>query len=715
MERDRSLTARTLEELSHELEERLERSRSLEARYKTLFDAVPHALFVLAREDRRVLNWNEAAHRIFGWSRDEVIGAPIDGLSICQMGCAFAMRLMATSVIRAEDVVETVLRSRSGQMVDAEVQGLEMQLGDVAAVMVMIRDVTAQRAAERSEAESTARFQTFFDHAGIAIQVLTADGIVTESNAACTDLLGYSSQELIGSPLERQMHSTDHLKVLDACSELWSGARESVTLEQLFRHRDGTTVWTQLTIARVQRGFEPRLMVMIQDATERKRMEQELVRQAFRDDLTGLANRALFRDRLHHALDRRVRSGGEVAVLLLDLDGFKRVNDSLGHAAGDALLQAVGQRISAAVRTGETVARLGGDEFAIVLEANELANEVQCLADRLLQVISKPIQIAGRDVVVHVSIGVALAEPDDDGGNVLRNADAAMYTAKSAGKQCWRRFDPTMHARAVVWLEMEQDLRGALQREEFVLHFQPLIDLRSGTLRGFEALLRWQHPRRGLLAPGEFLAVAEETGLIVGIGEWVLRDACMQAAGWHIQGSKPLSVSVNLAPRQLEQAHLASDVVRALTASGLSPERLVLEITESQLMRTPDAARATLNSLRELGARVAIDDFGTGYSSLSQLQYLPVDELKIDRSFVSFLDDADRDSSFVSTMIALARSLQLDVVAEGIERGQQHERLTALGCDIGQGYLFSKPLAPAGLKAYLDARCVDQEEGAVNL
>ena len=536
-------------------------------------------------------------------------------------------------------------------------------------------------------------YPALFDYAGIAIQVLAADGTITQANPACRDIFGYAPEEMVHRNIAQFVAGTDASAIRAACRDLLSASRESVTLEQRFERNDGALIWGQLTIARVQAGDEPRLMVMVQDVTERKRMEEELVRRAFQDDLTGLANRALFHDRLHHALERRGRSRTEVAVLLLDLDGFKRVNDSLGHAAGDQLLRAVATRIQSTVRGGETVARLGGDEFAIVIDAVQTTEDVQQLADRLLRIISKPVTVADREVVVNVSIGIALAQAGDEGDAVLRNADVVMYSAKNAGKQCARLFDASMLERAQSWLELEQDLRRAVERFEFELLFQPMMALASGTLLGFEALLRWRHPKRGLVAPAEFLAVAEETGVIVPIGRWALREACCYAAGWADRDGITPSISVNLAPRQLEDAHLYDDVRNALTASGLDPKLLILEITESQMIRAPDTAHATLQAIRALGVRIAIDDFGTAYSSLSHLQHFPVDELKIDSTFVARMDEGEREAAFVRTMLTLAQSLGVNVVAEGIERETQHVLLAALGCDSGQGYLFSRPLA----------------------
>ena len=568
------------------------------------------------------------------------------------------------------------------------------------------------RESERSERQSTARFQAFFDYAGIAIQLLTIDGMITQANPACREMFGYAPDEMVGQNIARFLAGEDASRITTACADLLTAARESVTVEQRFEHKDRTIIWGQLTVARVQIGGDPRLMVMLQDVTERKRMEEELVRRAFQDDLTGLANRALFHDRLHHALERRSRTSTPVAVLLLDLDGFKRVNDSLGHAAGDQLLRGVASRIASTVRSGETVARLGGDEFAIVIEVVQNTDEVLQLADRLLRIISRPVRVADREVAVNVSIGIALAHTGDEGDAVLRNADVAMYSAKNAGKSCARLFDPTMLERAQSWLELEQDLRRAVDRFEFELLFQPQISMQTGVLLGFEALLRWRHPKRGLVEPAEFLAVAEETGVIVPIGRWALREACCYAAGWSDRDGVTPSISVNLAPRQLEDEHLYDDVRDALSASGLDPKLLILEISESQMMRAPASAHATLQDVRALGVRIAIEDFGTGYSSFSHLQYFPVDELKIDQTFVARMDEGEREESFVRTLLTLAQSLGVSVVAEGIEREAQQILLSSFGCTIGQGYLFGRPLAINDVLNYMASHEQSTESSA---
>jgi diguanylate cyclase (GGDEF)-like protein/PAS domain S-box-containing protein len=549
--------------------------------------------------------------------------------------------------------------------------------------------------------QSEARFRAFFEYAGLAIHVLSLEGLIIDANPASRDLLGYEPHELVGRSATSLSPEEDVEATRELGRELREGVRDTVTVERRFFHKDGHLVWGQLTVSVVHHGGERRMIGMIQDITERKRMEGQLLRQAFQDELTGLANRVLFRDRLRHALDRRDRHACRVAVILLDIDGFKRVNDSLGHAVGDELLQIVGRRIASTVRTGETVARLGGDEFAVVIEEIGDRDDPQVLADRLLMLLRMPMRVGGREVVVGVSIGIAIAEATDDEDTVLRNADTAMYAAKASGKACVRRFDPSMHRDAMEWLELESDVRLAIDRRELRLEFQPLVRIDSGRVKGFEALVRWQHPARGYVTPGVFLPIAEETGLIVPLGRWVLLEACLQATQWTTAGDEPPSVSVNLAAKQLDSELLVDDVRAALEASGLDPARLILVITESDVVREPDVVLAKLNALKALGVRLAIDDFGTGYSSLSHLQFFPVDELKIDRSFIHRIANGDREAAFVRTIVSLAKSLEVEVVAEGIEEPAQLQYLRTVGCDIGQGYLFSRPLRPEDIKTFV--------------
>jgi diguanylate cyclase (GGDEF)-like protein/PAS domain S-box-containing protein len=711
VDRERELGSAAMDELSRELQERYERMQQGEQRYRLLFDESPLPMFAVRRTDGAIVAWNHQAEQVFGHAAADVLQCPIDQLQLFgEEEQAFPMLFTAGHELPPTGVPqEVVLYARDGRRLETEARFHAVDLDRVPSVIVHVRDVTVERASIRARAESEARFRAFFEFAGIAIHVLSFEGIILEANPASRDLLGYEPEELIGRPAITLSPEEDIEKSRELGRELRAGLRDSVTIERRFFHKDGHLVWGQLTVSRVNQDGTPRMIGMIQDITERKRMEGQLLKQAFQDELTGLANRVLFRDRLRHALERRQRGSTRVAVILLDLDGFKRVNDSLGHAVGDELLQVVGRRISSTVRAGETVARLGGDEFAVVIESIEHGDDPEVLAERLLMLLRMPMRVGGREVVVGVSIGIAIAETNDDEETVLRNADTAMYAAKSSGKACVRRFDQSMHRDAMEWLEIESDLRLAIDRNEFLLEFQPLMRIETGRVKGFEALVRWQHPVRGYVLPGFFLPIAEETGMIAQIGRWVLTEACMQAARWSAFGPDAPSVSVNLAAKQLDSDSLVDEVRVALDHSGLDPRRLILEITESDVMRDSENALAKLNALKALGIKLAIDDFGTGYSSLSHLQYFPVDELKIDRSFIQRIEDGDREAAFVRTIVSLAKSLQVEVVAEGIEDVAQQKFLHSVGCDIGQGYLYSRALPAGDVEQFVrDARHVRQ-------
>jgi diguanylate cyclase (GGDEF)-like protein len=434
-----------------------------------------------------------------------------------------------------------------------------------------------------------------------------------------------------------------------------------------------------------------------------KRLEQ-LTRQAFRDALTGLPNRALFMDRLSHGLTRARRRHEHVAVLFLDLDRFKVINDTLGHTVGDQLLVEVSNRLGSSVRPGDTVARLGGDEFGLLLEDVADAETAELVALRIEAELAKPLSFEGREVFVTASIGIALSSerlgtPEE----VLRDADLAMYHAKAKGKARHEIFDGTMSAPALDRMDLEMDLRSAITNRDFRLHYQPILRLETGRIVEVEALIRWQHEKRGLLQPDAFIGLTEETGLIVPIGQWVLTEACRQARAWQIEFPRTpaLGMSVNLSAKQFQNPKLVEEITDALTMSGLDPACLKLEITESVVMQDVPATLAKLHELKDLGIRLAIDDFGTGYSSLGYLKRFPVDTLKIDRSFVKGLSHEGGDSAIVRAVVTVAKSLNMDVTAEGIETDQQRLELKALGCDLGQGFLFARPTTPEHLKPLL--------------
>ena len=484
---------------------------------------------------------------------------------------------------------------------------------------------------------------------------------------------------------------------------------ERGTLDVEFRVRapDGALRWWQ-TSARViagGRGAPDRMVGVTIDVTARKALEAELTQRAFHDPLTRLANRARFRERIERALARPHRE--RVAVLFLDLDDFKTVNDSLGHAAGDLLLVEVAARLLNATRGCDTVARLGGDEFAILIENAHAEADVVVVAERVVAAMRAPVTLEGREVRIGTSVGIARGGRDATADELLRNADVALYRAKELGKSRHATFSPEMHQAVLDRLDMQTELRHALERREFAVVYQPIVDLGSGQVTGAEALVRWHHPRRGLVAPDAFIGLAEETGAIVGMGRWVLGEACRQAARWTAlaAGASPdeaaelarFEVAVNVSGRQLQRPEFAGEVAEALAEAGLAPRRLVLEITESVLMADTEATLERLHALKALGVQLAIDDFGTGYSSLAYLHRFPIDVLKLDKAFVGGVAGGGKDAALARAILALGDALGLRTVAEGVETAEQRGYLQGLGCQSGQGYLFSRPVGPERL------------------
>ncbi|MGI8803202.1 MAG: putative bifunctional diguanylate cyclase/phosphodiesterase [Solirubrobacteraceae bacterium] len=435
------------------------------------------------------------------------------------------------------------------------------------------------------------------------------------------------------------------------------------------------------------------------EAFERERESAaELKHQAFHDSLTDLANRALFVDRVEHALEVAGRAGHELAVLFVDLDDFKTINDSLGHPAGDELLIEVAARLREVLRRADTAARLGGDEFGVLLEASERAGAVRT-AERILEALEVPFQLAAKEVFVHASIGIALSGTEMISvDSLLRNADVAMYIAKTTGKRGFEVFEQRMHDEIVRRLELKDDLHRGIELRQFAVHYQPIVDIATNRITGLEALIRWNHPVHGMISPLDFVPLAEETGMIRAIGDWVLRTACDATRGWQTEpghDGEQLTIGVNLSARELHEPGLVDCVAAALRGSGLAPADLTLEITESVLMNDTEAAIARLRELKALGVRLAIDDFGTGYSSLSYLKHLPVDIVKIDKEFVDDIAHGPQEAAVAGTIVALSETLHLKTVAEGIEDADQLRTLRRLGCDYGQGYLFARPLPVA--------------------
>jgi diguanylate cyclase (GGDEF)-like protein/PAS domain S-box-containing protein len=541
-------------------------------------------------------------------------------------------------------------------------------------------------------------------HASDAVLVLDAAGCITNDAPSLATLVGHPGQTTVGYRALDFIPDTEiethHLldNVVLSSGVVLSGETQA-------RHRDGRPLW--LSLRAVNLLHDPAvngIIVNVHDITDRKLAEEQLVHQAFHDSLTGLANRALFRDRVKHALDRRGRSGLQPAVIYLDLDGFKNVNDGLGHDPGDQLLVEVAERLQSVVRAGDTVARLGGDEFAILVEESALVEiEAEAIADRALHAMTIPLHLDGHQVTLSASIGIAYASEAATEGSLLRDADVAMYQAKANGKARWVVFQPAMRASAVERLRLGTDLADAVDHHQLRLMYQPVVELESNRIVGFEALLRWQHPELGLIMPDRFIPIAEETGVIVPIGAWVLQQACLTAANWRRRHPGNLTMAVNLSAKQLAAPELYNQVCEALHTASLDPAALVLEMTETALVQDPTAAAAKLHELRSLGVRLAIDDFGTGYSSLSYLRQFPVDILKIDRSFINTITDRDNVPAIVRGLLDLGRTLQLETIAEGIESDEQRDQLVRQHCELGQGFLFARPLPADEAELLLDS------------
>ena len=569
----------------------------------------------------------------------------------------------------------------------------------IAGLVVSARDVTDRRYAEAELREAQERFRSAFEHAPIGMALMSLDGELFRVNHAMVQILGRSTEELLRTTVGDLTHPDDHEACAEALGHLLSGQAPSWQLDLRFIHHSGHLVWVALSwsIVRDVEGNALYFVCQMEDITERKASGEALAHQAIHDPLTGLPNRTLFVERLGRELARSGTVHSRTAVLFLDLDRFKVVNDSLGHSAGDRLLVAVADRLSGAMRPDDVVARFGGDEFTVLCQNVTSVDAVEQIAQRIAEVIAKPVPLVEGEVFVTASIGIAMADGHGDTPEtLLRNADAAMYSAKENGRDRAEVFDIPTHHRAVDDLRTGSALHRAIERRELRMHYQPVLDIARGVLTGFEALIRWQHPERGLVPPSEFIPLAEETGLIVPLGAWALEESCHQAKVWHdaaCDGTR-LSMSVNLSPRQLAEPSFPTEVARVLSQTGLSPDSLWLEITETTLMRDVESALGALNVLRRLGLHLAVDDFGTGYSSMAYLERLPVESLKIDRSFVAGVGRRSDSSAIATAIVSLAHALRLKTVAEGIEQPAQLHWLTAIGCEFGQGYLFG-PARPA--------------------
>jgi diguanylate cyclase (GGDEF)-like protein/PAS domain S-box-containing protein len=586
--------------------------------------------------------------------------------------------------------------------------------GRIVGAFGIVKDITERKTTEHAVARSEERFRALVQNGAELISVVEADGVVRYASPSVETLLGVNADSAIGENLFSYLHPEDQ-PVLRRLFEI-ALASPSQNLTEAFRLRNADGAWRHVEV--VCRNLATvaeigGIVLNVRDVTERKALEAELAYRAYHDALTGLANRALLIDRLGLALARSTRSRLSTGVLFIDLDDFKLVNDSLGHKQGDELLVSVADRLRSSIRPGDSVARLGGDEFIVLFEDLVDVSHASNVAERILHQLGTAVDLDGREVFISATMGMAVSGAHtvlaDD---LLRDADVAMYAAKARGKGHWALYEPSMDTRPLERLQLEADLRRAMTGGELRLHYQPIVEIDTGQIRGVEALLRWEHPERGLVPPMEFIPIAEETGLIVPIGRWVLHEACRQARVWDGRNTdRPaLTISVNISSRQFQHPGLVESVRQALDDAHLSASRLRLEITESVAMERGQATVQTLQQLKTLGVRLAIDDFGTGYSSLAYLKHFPVDVLKIDRAFVDGLGRDAQDAAIVRSVITIAKSLDLTVTGEGVETAEQLSVLRALGCDEAQGYYFARPQPPGAMDRLLDAQLTPPDD-----
>jgi diguanylate cyclase (GGDEF)-like protein/PAS domain S-box-containing protein len=674
------------------LREEIRRREAAETRQRLLLEAAGEGIFGLDA-DHRVTFINPAGARMLGYSREALLGRVLtrrDGPAppLCEPD-----NLLVQPPAPGEGPLESCLRRLDGNLCEVEFTRAPLHIeGEADGSVVVFSDISARRRSQRSLLLA----ESVFQHINEGVLVADADGRILRVNRALCAMVGYSEDEIVGQ-LRPPYRSGEHPPVF--YQQLWDNLlRDGLWEGEIWnRRRDGELFPTWQTIVAIHDGdgAPAQFVSVTRDITAQRRSEQRIHRLAYFDNLTGLPNRELFFDRFDHAIQRAQRHGTHLALLFLDLDRFKNVNDTLGHPVGDQLLRAVAERLQQLVRSEDTIARLGGDEFTLLLESVDRRDYISQVAAKVVQSLAQPFDIDGHRLHIGASVGISLYPHDGtDATSLVKHADSAMYQAKAAGRNNFQYYSAALSLHTSEQVALEAQLRRAVKQREFVLHYQPQFD-HEARIIGVEALIRWLDPERGLVSPNRFIPMAEETGLIVPIGEWVLQQACRQMAEWHAQGAGGLRVSVNIAGPQLIRTDIVATVQAALDDSGLAPQALELELTETFIMEHVTQTFETLGALRALGVRVAIDDFGTGHSSLATLKRLPADTLKIDRAFVNDLPDDRNDVAIARAILAMSRELDLETVAEGVETEAQRAFLGSEGCTLFQGYLFAPPLPAA--------------------
>ena len=660
-----------------------------EERYGLLFDSNPLSMWVFGRKTLKFLAVNEAASRQYGFSRCEFLAMTIADIRP-EEDIPDLLEATAKPIHGLQEATIWRHRKKNGAIIDVEIVGHDLLFHGIEAELIAARDVTERKKAE----ETVQKLASIVEFSEDAILGKSMDGKITSWNRAAEKMYGYTRGEVVGRDLSFLVPPGRQAEIQAIMERVLSG-QPIECLETQRLTKTGSAIDVSLSVSPIKdaSGHIAGASAIARDITQRKAAEKQVQFLAYYDALTGLPNRTLLQDRLAKALASARRRKDKVALLFLDLDRYKTINDSLGHSVGDLVLKEVAERLKRFAREQDTIARVGGDEFLIVLTAVKDAADAAVAAERLMDAMTVELVIQGRSLSISCSIGISISpEHGRDGEALIKNADAAMYCAKESGYNSFRFFTADMNAEAMERLTLEHSLRLALGREELFLVYQPQMDIATGRIIGLEALLRWQHPELGLVPPDKFIRIAENGGLIMPIGEWVLRTACFQTRKWQDEGLLAVSVAVNVSAVQFRQAGFCELIRRVLHETGLAPQYLELELTESLLLSNADVMFSVLQELRAMGLKLAIDDFGTGYSSLSYLKQFPVGKLKIDRSFIRDVAVNPDDAAITTAIISMAKSLNLKVIAEGVEDEAQMSFLRAHQCDEIQGYYFSKPL-----------------------
>lgn len=670
-----------------------------EERYRAVVEQTAYGIFLIDGATKSILEASARFEELLGYERGELHGMTLYDLVPHDREGA---RANVDRVLeqKSYQVGERSYRRKDGSLVDMEVSASLIEHDDREILCCVARDITERKRAEKKLRESEERHRAVVEQSMEGIYLFDPEnGRVLEANDAFEKLLGYTSDELLAMTIyDFIVHEREDI---DWQVERNLKERRRHKGERRYRRKDGSSLEVEASATVVPYGEEEAVCCVLHDVTERKKLEERLQHQAFYDSLTDLPNRALFLNRLEHALAQTSREDEPVAVLLLDLNDFKLVNDSLGHDAGNTVLVEVAERMRESVRPGDTVGRIFGDEFAVLLGASSSMDEARRVAGRIQKRLGEPFEVEGQEMIVSPSIGITLGNAAQDSPEeVLRRADLAMYSAKKRGKADCEEYSPAIEAQVAERVNLERDLRRAVEREEFEAHYQPIVELQTGEIVGVEALARWRHPERGLVEAEEFIETAEETGLIRSIGQRVIKEACWQAKEWRQRYPQRIPMlSVNLSANEFVQQ--PGLVPKVLNETGLEQSALQVEITERTMMDDAEFALGELKELKDLGVSLAIDDFGMGYSCLFHLKHMPIDFLKIDRAFIIGLGDDQGDEAIVSGTVGLAHALGVITVAEGVETADQQAILRELGCDLAQGYYFAKPLSREAMEKLL--------------